>query len=150
MPKQWGARSRYERRVSITICRASRRSLRMARFAPWSGGHLAGCLYQAFARSAASDKMRGKPPLPLRIERAGLSRGRLGEWPQRFPVASLILLPYCYPEKRAKKNCLQENFACKHLILWSRLPGLNWQSSDYESDALPIEPRRRREISLSC
>lgn len=55
----------------MTICRASRRSLRMARLARWSGGHLAGCLYHAFARSAARDRMRGNPPLPFRIGLAG-------------------------------------------------------------------------------
>lgn len=32
--------------------------------------------------------------------------------------------------------------------IWSRLPELNWQSSDYESDALPIEPRRQQPVLM--
>ena len=42
-----------------------------------------------------------------------------------------------------QKRGLHALFACKPLNIWSRLPELNRQSSDYESDALPIEPRRQ-------
>jgi hypothetical protein len=46
--------------------------------------------------------MRGKPPGPLWMGQAELSLGRFGQWPQRFPVATLILLPYCYPDLSKK------------------------------------------------
>lgn len=86
VPRHRDARSRKERRVSMIIWMASRRSLRVCRLDEQSGGHFAGCLYHALARSAARDRMRGKPPLPLRIGCAGRRFGVEESWPQRLPM----------------------------------------------------------------
>ena len=69
--------------------------------------------------------MRGKPPFPFRMGFAGESLGFFGSWPQRFPVAALIFLPYLYPVAGQKEKGLCAFFAHKPLILWSRLSDLN-------------------------
>ncbi len=86
-PRHRDARSRCDSMVSRTTRHASRRSLRIFR-SPWvkSGGHFLGWSNQTLVRSAARERMRGRPPFPLRIGRMASSRGCLGSWPQRLPV----------------------------------------------------------------
>jgi len=77
-PRHRDARSRCESMVSRTTRHASRRTLRIFR-SPWvdSGGHFFGWPNQALVLSAARYRMRGRPPLPLRMGRTGSSRGFL-------------------------------------------------------------------------
>lgn len=78
-PRAKDARSRRDRSVSRTTRHASRRSLRVLRLAGANSvGHFFGWSYQPLALSAARDRMRGRPPLPLRMGRTGSSRGFLG------------------------------------------------------------------------
>lgn len=90
--------------VSSTIWQASRRSERVWRFGCDSRGHFFGWKYHALARSAARDRIRGRPPLPFLMGWAGLSFGCRGSWPQRLPVGALIVWASCPQDGQKGRN----------------------------------------------
>lgn len=113
VPRQSEARSRWDRIVSMTIWQASRRSERVFRCGcDWSALHFFGWKYHAFARSAASERMRGNPPLPFLMDLAGERVGFFGSWPQRFPV---IFLPRRGRNPVRARNTLEKRSRCRAL-----------------------------------